>query len=985
MTSGDSNSNTTLGTTDWHVMEVDQVVKSLSTSIEKGLTSEEASSRHHQYGYNELSTGGGPTWFSILLRQTKDVMNWIFVALGAVSFAFSDYPTGSMLMFIAILNVYLSFSQEYAAEQTLAALRNLSSPEARVLRDGRTQTLASRDIVPGDILLIQEGDSIAADARLVTISNLEVDEALLTGESVPVQKQLIVLDKADEPLGDRVNMAYSSTVVSKGRGAAIVTAIGMQTEIGKVAKKLNDAGSKGDTTRLQKSLYHMYIGLLVAAVLCVIIVLASVRFKADYDVGMYAMTAALSVLPAGLTTVMTVTLVLGGKEMAQQKAVVRKLKVLETLGSVTNIFSDKTGTLTMAKMVVIRFWTPKEGYFYVSPNGLAPHGNVYHTEDLSDDQVGGGDPIDKSNISDSIRQLVWCSALCNMSAIFRRDESSVSIEKPPTLNDEKKEKQADVQETESDDWIPSGAPTEVALQVFAHKFDLGKPQLTSSDWEELAEYQFDSTIKRMSTLCRNTVSGDGYVFSKGAAERLLPLCNNVSNMDEIMKRVDALASKGLRVIALAIRKLDSAELKDLPPHDQMHRRFPRDDMERDLEFLGLTGIYDPPRPESRIAVDEAHEAGISVHMLTGDHEITARAIAREINILDDATMQNDQLVMSGPRFDALTDEQVDALEYLPLVVARCSPETKVKMIQASERRNNISAMTGDGVNDSPSLRIADVGIAMGKNGSDVAKQASDIILTDDNFATIIRAIAEGRRIYQNMQRFLLYYWIALAAMALVVIIALAIQDVNGRSAAPLSTMQMILIYIAITPPAADLSTQSASPTVMKEPPRPPTESIFNPEILMDLAVYSIGMTIICMVAYVVPLYTVGYGIGASECDSKYQEGPCYAFYRARASLLTTFLFSSIVVMVHVRSYRSIEWNWKGIKNTFKSKVIIGTLIFDIVTLVLFMYIPQVAIEGFSMIGIQWEWGMAIGLNLAYILFGEVYKLIKRKVMKSKRS
>lgn len=684
--------------------------------------------------------------------------------------------------------------------------------------------------------------------------------------------------------------------------------------------------------------------------------------------------------------VMTVTLVLGGKEMAEHKAVVRKLKVLETLGSVTNIFSDKTGTLTMAKMVVIRFWTPKDGYFYVSPNGLAPHGNVYHTENLSDDQVEGVDPVDKSNIPDSIRQLVWCSALCNMSAIFRRDESSVSVEKPPTLNDEKKAQQAiDAQETESDDWIPSGAPTEVALQVFAHKFDLGKPQLKAAGWEELAEYQFDSTIKRMSTLCRNTVTGEAFVFSKGAAERLLPLCNNIDNVDDIMKRVDALASKGLRVIALAIRPLDPANLKDLPPNDQMHRQFPREDMERDLEFLGLTGIYDPPRPESRIAVDEAHEAGISVHMLTGDHEITARAIAREINILDDTTMKNDQLVMSGPRFDALTDEQVDALEYLPLVVARCSPETKVKMIQASERRNNISAMTGDGVNDSPSLRIADVGIAMGKNGSDVAKQASDIILTDDNFATIIRAIAEGRRIYQNMQRFLLYYWIALAAMALVVILALAIQDVNGRSAAPLSTMQMILIYIAITPPAADLSTQSASPTVMKEPPRPPTESIFNPEILMDLAVYAIGMTIICMVAYVVPLYTVGNGIGASECDTNYQEGPCYAFYRARASLLTTFLFSSIVVMVHVRSYRRIEWDWKGIKNTFKSKVIIGTLIFDIVTLVLFMYIPKVAIEGFSMIGMQWEWGMAVGLNLFYVVFGEVYKLIKRKVMKSKRS
>ncbi|KAI9312294.1 hypothetical protein BX666DRAFT_2067611 [Dichotomocladium elegans] len=971
-----SGSNTTIEQTDWHTMEVEQVAQALGTSLDKGLTAAEASSRIQQHGYNELSSNNGPAWIKILLRQLLDAMNWIFVGLGAVSYAFADYATGTMLVFIAVLNLYLSFSQEYAAEQTLAALRNLSSPEAKVLREGRELTIPSREIVPGDILLIQEGDSVAADARLFTISNLEMDEALLTGESVPVSKQLIVLEKPDEPLGDRVNMAYSSTVVSKGRGVAIVTATGMFTEIGKVATKLDNAGSNNDTTRLQKSLNKMYFGLLGAAVVCVIIVLASVKFHANYDIGMYAMTAALSVLPAGLTTVMTVTLVLGGQQMAKQKALVRKLKVLETLGSVTNIFSDKTGTLTMARMVVVRFWTPSQGYFYVTPNGLAPQGDVYRTDGIKDDgeEMSSGNRVDKTDLPE--------------------DSDTVTIEIVSDEKhgvDEKQQEEGRKEEEESaqsDDWIPTGAPTEVALQVFAHKFDLGKPQLTNQGWSLLAEYQFDSTIKRMSTLCFHRPTGDLYVFSKGAAERILPLCNNIKDEDEIHQRVDMLASKGLRVIALAVRKLEISQVMDESlSQDQIIKQFPRDDIERDLEFLGLTGIYDPPRAESRRAVEEAHEAGIAVHMLTGDHENTARAIAREINILDDDNMNDRTLVMSGTQFDALTDEQVDALERLPLVVARCSPDTKVKMIQASARRGNISAMTGDGVNDSPSLRIADVGISMGKNGSDVAKQASDIILTDDNFATIIRAVSEGRRIYQNMQRFLLYYWIILAGLCFVILVALAFRDPAGGSIAPMSTLQMVLVYVAVTPPAADLSVQSAPPTIMKEPPRPPKESIFNPEILLDLGVYSIALTAICLIAFVVPLYVLsdGVGVGAQDCDTHYQAAFCEPFYRARGSMLITLLFASIIVMVNVRSYRQVEWNLAGLKKTVRSKTLIGTFIFDIVTLVLFLYIPKAAIDGFSMLGGTWEWGLAIGLDLVFIAFSEAYKALKRRYLKSNRT
>ena len=620
----------------------------------------------------------------------------------------------------------------------------------------------------------------------------------------------------DEPLGDRINMLYSSTITAKGRGKSIVTATGLYTEIGKVAVKLEETG--GDTTRLQKTLNKMYLGLTVVAVILAIIVMASVKFQMNMDIGMYTIVAALSVLPAGLTTVMTLTLVLGGKQMTDHKALVRKLKVLETLGSVTNIFSDKTGTLTMAKMVVVRLWTPQEGFFHCTSDGLAPQGDIYHIDDpmISDETATvGASPIDKTSLSQELLQLIHCSALCNVSSIHRSKSDASSDDTQiqgksqknkkgnnDAVDQEVKEKQEEEEETNSDDWVASGAPTEVALQVFAHKFTMGKPELESLGWKQLAEYQFDSSIKRMSTLYRDGKSNEVFLFTKGAAERVLPLCDNIVGQDkekDIMDKVEQLAAKGLRVIALAVRKINNDHTHFLDNDGNDEKALPeREDIECHLEFLGLTGIYDPPRPESRKAVADAHRAGIMVHMLTGDHPITAKAIARDIHILNDKLLASDQinqLVMTGPQFDALPDDEIDALPRLPVIVARCSPDTKVKMIEAAQRRNLISAMTGDGVNDSPSLRSADVGIAMGKNGSDVAKQASDIILTDDNFATIIRAIAEGRRIYQNMQRFLMYYYIVLLGLAVLVMVCLAIRDPAGNTAAPLSTIQMIFLFV----------------------------------------------------------------------------------------------------------------------------------------------------------------------------------------------
>jgi magnesium-transporting ATPase (P-type) len=372
----------------------------------------------------------------------------------------------------------------------------------------------------------------------------------------------------EQPLGDRVGMGYSSTIVTKGRARGIVVATGMNTEIGKIAKTIEESGS-GDSTRLQRSLNKMYIVLLVAAAIAAIIVLASNKFVVDHDLGMYAITAALSVLPAGLTTVLTLSLVLGGQEMTKQRAIVRKLKCLETLGSVTHIFSDKTGTLTQAKMAVVRFWLPSTGYYFVAAKGLAPEGEVYSTTKFLEDQPTDSSKsikVDKNDIACDLEQLLKCSALCNMSSIHQ---------------------EPDKDKNDIDSWVSSGAPTEVALQVFAHKFDMGSPKLLQLGWKLVYEYQFDSNIKRMSTLYEDTDSKQHVLYTKGAAERIITLCNMEDDMqNQVLEHVHALATKGLRVMALAYKQV-------VLDHNDIQGLHSRDDMEKDLIFIGLTGIYDP--------------------------------------------------------------------------------------------------------------------------------------------------------------------------------------------------------------------------------------------------------------------------------------------------------------------------------------------------------------------------------------------------------
>lgn len=586
------------------------------------------------------------------------------------------------------------------------------------------------------------GDVIPADLRLADSINLSTDEALLTGESLPISKHADrVLADRDVPLGDRVNMVYSASTITRGRATGIVTAVGMTTEVGKIAGLLRQAkksseGKEGfakmihlvkekirvllglDGTPLQVSLSKFALLLFALAITLAIIVFSVSRFNVDDEVLIYGICVAVAVIPESLIAVLTISTALGTKAMAKGNVIVRKLAALEAVGGVTNICSDKTGTLTQGKMLAKRVWLADGTEVSVR--------ETTHPFDPSSGSVqynGNELPPAKMKVTGreaaNLRGLLETVALCNNAAVTQREST----------------------------WTALGEPTEIALQVLAMRFGMGKPDLLSNEKTTLvSEFPFDSTCKRMTVVYDTGDQGDLLTaYTKGAVEAILPLLQITdAKQREISATADNLAAEGLRVLCVAKRAATAAQLSK------------RETAEANLDFVGLVGLYDPPRVESAPAVLKCQRAGITVHMLTGDHVKTATAIAREVGILPPAVAgaagDDPQAIMQASAFDALSNAQIDAMDRLPLVLARCSPSTKVRMVEAMHRRRAFCVMTGDGVNDSPALKKSDVGIAMGMNGSDVAKEAADMVLTDDNFASIVTAVEEGRRLFDNIQK-----------------------------------------------------------------------------------------------------------------------------------------------------------------------------------------------------------------------------------------
>ena len=628
-----------------------------------------------------------------------------------------------------------SFMQDYGAEQTMQALYALSAPTCQVVRDANIAIVKADTLVRGDIIIINVGDIIPADARLADSFNLSADEALLTGESLPVSKDASTTRYLDVPLGDRANMVYSASTITRGRGRGIIIATGMDTEVGRIAAMLRKtkradahAGSRkyfwkiyekcrellGLTgTPLQVSLSKFALVLFALAILLAIIVFSTAEWEIDHEILIYGICVGVAVIPESLIAVLTLATAYGTRAMARGNVVVRNMASLEAVGGVTNICSDKTGTLTQGKMIVKKAWL-------LDGSELSVNGSTHPFDPQSGSTWWHGEAVhlpEKAAAHDPILvDFIETAALCNNAAVARKDQQ----------------------------WTATGEPTEIALQVFAMRFSMGKLALLEDGARHLAnEFPFDSTCKRMTVVYRHDRRAQHTAYTKGAIETLMPsLILDESERQRILAKADELAAQGLRVLCMARRTAPAEDLAS------------RGLAERSLTFIGLAGLYDPPRAESGPAVLKCQKAGIKVHMLTGDHIKTATAIASEVSILPhDASPERIQkLIMAAAEFDSLSDSQIDALEELPLVVARCSPLSKVRMVEAMHRRKAFCVMTGDGVNDSPALKKSDVGIAMGLNGSDVAKEAADMVLTDDNFASIVTAVHEGRRLFDNIQK-----------------------------------------------------------------------------------------------------------------------------------------------------------------------------------------------------------------------------------------
>lgn len=700
--------------------------------------------------------------------------------------------------------------------------------------------------------------------RLVEAFNFETDEALLTGESLPVQKEADTVFDPDTGPGDRLNIAYSSSTVSRGRARGVVVGTGMKTEIGAIAAALRGGnfkrrpvkrGPHGETkkrwyiqawtltttdaigrflginvgTPLQRKLSKLALLLFGIAVVFAIVVAAANDFRGDNEVIIYAVATGLAMIPACLVVVLTITMAVGTKQMVKRNVIVRKLDSLEALGAVTNICSDKTGTLTQGRMVAKRAWIPSVGTYSVGSSNepLNPLEGDLSLVPEPPIKLGSDVKGDPARPEDLLKDNQFLQSFLNVAAMANL---------------------AHIHQSANGEWQARGEPTDIAIQVFASRFDWGLDRWTKGEkpiWEQKAEYPFDSSVKKMSVIFakrESEVPSPEMIFTKGAVERVLEGCTTITwkagsspvpldddIRDEILQNMEALAKEGLRVLALAGREHHpGSESKE------GNEPAPREEIEKDLTFYGLIGLYDPPRPETAGAIAQCYKAGISVHMVTGDHAGTARAIAAQVGIIP-ANMDMlakdvaEAMVMTAGEFDKLSEDEIDNLPTLPLVIARCAPNTKVRMIDALHRRGRYVAMTGDGVNDSPSLKRADVGIAMGQNGSDVAKDASELVLTDDNFASIINGIEEGRRIFDNIQKFVLHLLAENVALALTLLIGLVFKDSLNQSVFPIAPVEIIwIIMITSGLPDMGLGMEVASPEVMDRPPQSVSASSLDP-------------------------------------------------------------------------------------------------------------------------------------------------------------
>lgn len=974
-----------------HALKWTTVTEELKANAEDGISSSDAKSRLDDYGKNELGETGGVNPGKILVRQVANAMTLVLIIAMAVSFAIRSWIEGGVVAAVIGINIVVGFTQEFQAEKTMDSLRSLSSPTATVVRDGKAVSISTTEVVPGDLVEMKTGDTIPADVRIIEAVNFETDEALLTGESLPVRK---AADDIFDPMtgpGDRLNVAYSSSTVTKGRATGIVFATGMFTEIGTIAAALRKKDSRvrqpkrteegkvkphrylqaavltlSDAvghflgvnvgTPLQRKLSRLAVLLFFIAVICAIIVLAANDFLGEQEVIIYAVATGLSMIPASLVVVLTITMAAGTKRMVERNVIVRNLKSLEALGGVTDICSDKTGTLTQGKMVAKKAWIPATGTYTIgetnepfNPTAGAISFGTDEPRNMKENDTHPETSYEELlNEGDALKEYLRVASLANLANVHQTDEG---------------------------EWNARGDPTEIAIQVFATRFNMNRRGSVAGDspaWKMLLEFPFDSDVKKMSVLYQDAKSKEIHAFTKGAVERIVASCTSYiaksgdeptemteEYREQILANMEGLAKLGLRVLALASRSYNE-------PYEE-GQEIDRAVIENDLVFRGLIGLYDPPRPESAPSVRQCHEAGVAVHMLTGDHPGTARAIAQQVGILPtkmDLLSKDvaDAMCMTAAAFDQLTDDQIDQLPVLPLVIARCAPNTKVRMIEALHRRGKFCAMTGDGVNDSPSLKRADVGIAMGQAGSDVAKDASDIILTDDNFASILAAVEEGRRTFDNIQKFVLHLLSQNVAQASILLIGLVFKDAEDISVFPLSPVEILwIIMITSGIPDMGLGFEQAAPDIMSRPPQDSKKGIFTWEVMIDMLFYGLWVAALCLASFVLVLYGWGNDQIGFQCNDSPGDG-CELIFHARATCFATMTWLSLFLAWECINLRLSFFRMKPDSNRYltqwmydvwSNKFLFWAVVFGFAMIFPLLYIPVINTVVFKHLGITW--------------------------------
>ncbi|MCD4837296.1 calcium-translocating P-type ATPase, SERCA-type [Neobacillus sedimentimangrovi] len=760
----------------FHEMEIKQVEKALETDFSSGLTQEEVEKRIKQYGLNELEEGEKQSALLLFFSQFKDFMVLVLLAATLISGLLGEYIDAIAIIAIVIINGFLGFFQEHRAEKSLQALKELSAPQVTVLREGQWMKIPSKEIVLGDIMKFASGDRIGADVRIIESKSLEIEESALTGESVPVAKHTDRLTIPNPGIGDMENTAFMGTMVTRGSGVGIVIATGMKTAMGQIAGLLQSAQSQ--ETPLQRRLEQLgKILITVALLLTVLVVVVGVLNGHDiYTMFLAGVSLAVAAIPEGLPAIVTVALSLGVQKMIKQNAIVRKLPAVETLGCASVICSDKTGTMTQNKMTVTHLWSGGQTWT-VDGVGYEPRGDFYRNNQkvqLSDEKA--------------LQQMLIFGMLCNHSELKRKD----------------------------DEYFLDGDPTEGALLVSAMKAGFHRPKLLE-DFTILNEFPFDSARKMMSMHVKDK-HGRHFIVTKGAPDVILGLSEsilwdgqtrllNMETKTKVQNAIDHLASQALRTIAIAYKPISANTII-----------LSEKEAESKLTFIGIQGMIDPPRPEVQDAVRECKEAGIKTVMITGDHVITAKAIAAQLGILS-----KNSKVLDGKTLSQMTVKDLEDVVEDVSVFARVSPEHKLKIVKALQNKGHIVAMTGDGVNDAPAIKAADIGVAMGITGTDVAKEASSLVLLDDNFATIKAAIKEGRNIYENIRKFVRYLLASNVGEILVMLFAMILS-------LPLPLVPIQILWVNLVTdglPAMALGLDRPEENVMKRGPRSPNEGVFS--------------------------------------------------------------------------------------------------------------------------------------------------------------